>query len=593
MTATKLARGGAAAAALTLCSGLLILASTSADAAPGCSVDYRVNQWDSGFTANVTLNNLGDPITSGWTLEWDFPGNQKITNGWSATYAQSGQHVSAKNPSWAGSLPTGGSTTIGFNASYSGTNALPTSFKLNGVTCGGGPTSTTTSTSTSTSTTTTTTTTTTTSTTPDNPGEHVANPYVGAKGYLNPDYVANVNSLADATGGALGTSMRKVAQNSTAVWMDRIGAITAGRGLTGHLDEALRQASGGTPVVIQVVIYDLPNRDCAALASNGELKVSENGLARYKAEYIDPIAAILADPKYRSLRIVGIVEPDSLPNLVTNLSKPKCAEASSSGAYVQGIQYALNKLSAIPNVYNYVDIAHSGWLGWDTNMGPSVQLIANAIKGTTKGVNSVDGFVSNMANTSPTDEPNLPDSGFTVGGQPLRSATFYQWNPYFDEADFGTEMRNRFIAAGFPSGIGMLIDTSRNGWGGPNRPTAASGSTVDAYVNSGRVDRKLHRGNWCNQAGAGIGERPTAAPRAGFDAYVWIKPPGESDGIATKTDGPNEEGKQHDPMCDPTFRGDDQANGRNLTGAMAGAPHAGVWFPAGFTSLVQNAYPAL
>jgi cellulose 1,4-beta-cellobiosidase len=421
----------------------------------------------------------------------------------------------------------------------------------------------------------------------------VANPYVGAKGYLNPDYVENVNTLADATGGALGTSMRKVAQYSTAVWMDRIGAITAGRGLTGHLDEAVRQSAGGTPVVIQVVVYDLPNRDCAALASNGELKVGENGMARYKAEYIDPIAAILSDPKYRDLRIVAIVEPDSLPNLVTNLSKPKCAEASSSGAYVQGIQYALSKLSAISNVYNYVDIGHAGWLGWDTNMGPSVQLIANTIKGATKGVNSVDGFVSNMANTSPTDEVNLPDPNLSVGGQPLRSATFYQWNPYFDEADFGTEMRNRFIAAGFPSGIGMLIDTSRNGWGGPNRPTGASGSTVDAYANSGRIDRKLHRGNWCNQTGSGIGARPTAAPRAGFDAYVWIKPPGESDGIATKTDGPNDEGKQHDPMCDPAFRGDDQANGGNLTGAMPGAPHAGAWFPAGFTALVQNAYPAL
>src|SRR5688572_11146721 len=116
MSATKLARGGAAAAALALCAGLLTLASTSASAAPGCSVDYRVNQWDSGFTANVTLKNLGDAISGGWTLEWDFPGTQKITNGWSATYAQSGQHVSAKSPEWASSLPTGGSATIGFNA---------------------------------------------------------------------------------------------------------------------------------------------------------------------------------------------------------------------------------------------------------------------------------------------------------------------------------------------------------------------------------------------------------------------------------------------------------------------------------------------
>src|SRR5690606_40927407 len=68
-------------------------------------------------------------------------------------------------------------------------------------------------------------------------------------------------------------------------------------------------------LTIQVVIYNLPNRDCSALASNGELRISENGFNRYKTEYIDPIADILDDPQYANLRIVTIIEPDSLPNL--------------------------------------------------------------------------------------------------------------------------------------------------------------------------------------------------------------------------------------------------------------------------------------
>jgi cellulose 1,4-beta-cellobiosidase len=584
MRSTNLVRGGSAVAALTLCASALVLVGNQASAAAGCSVDYQTNQWDTGFTANVTVNNLGDAISDGWTLEWDFGGNQRITNHWNTTITQSGQHVTAKNPDWVKGLATGASHSLGFQASFSGTNDKPTSFKLNGTACTGGPVETTT----------TTTTTTTTSEDPGNPDGHVANPYAGAAGYLNPDYVAQVNALATSTGGTLGTAMRKVAENSTAVWMDRIGAITAGRGLRGHLDEALRQqAAAGRPLVFQVVVYDLPNRDCSALASNGELEVSKNGLARYKSEYIDPIASILGDSKYRDLRIVAIIEPDSLPNLVTNTAKPKCAEAKSSGAYVQGIQYALNKLSAFSNVYNYLDIAHSAWLGWDSNIVPAVQLYTDVVRGTTKGFNSVDGFVSNTANYTPVEEPHLTDPMKTVGGQPLKSAKFYEWNPYFDEADFGAELHRRFVAAGFPSSIGMLIDTSRNGWGGANRPAGATGSTVDDYVNSGRIDRRLHRGNWCNQTGAGIGARPQAAPRPNFDAYVWIKPPGESDGIATKTSGPNEEGKQHDPMCDPAFRGDQQANGGNLTGAMPNAPHAGVWFPAQFKSLVENAYPAL
>lgn len=37
--------------------------------------------------------------------------------------------------------------------------------------------------------------------------------------------------------------------------------------------------------ILGVVVYDLPGRDCAAKASNGELAVGE--LARYKSEFID------------------------------------------------------------------------------------------------------------------------------------------------------------------------------------------------------------------------------------------------------------------------------------------------------------------
>lgn len=37
--------------------------------------------------------------------------------------------------------------------------------------------------------------------------------------------------------------------------------------------------------IAEIVIYDLPGRDCAAKASNGELAVGE--ISRYKSEYID------------------------------------------------------------------------------------------------------------------------------------------------------------------------------------------------------------------------------------------------------------------------------------------------------------------
>lgn len=425
---------------------------------------------------------------------------------------------------------------------------------------------------------------------------HVDNPYSGAKWYVNPDWAAEVLQAAATKGGTLGAQMKQVANYSTAVWLDRIAAVTGGAGvkrtLAKHLDAALLQARGSSrPVVITIVIYDLPNRDCSASASNGELSVANNGLAIYKSRYIDPIAATLSRPQYSNLRVVAIIEPDSLPNLVTNLSIAKCAEANSSNAYKLGVEYALNKLHAISNVYNYIDISHSGWLGWSSNFQPAVNLITGVVKGATAGVNSVDGFISNTANYTPTTEPFMT-ANQQVGGNPVRSSKFYEWNQYIDESTFDTDMYHAFVKAGFPSNIGMLIDTSRNGWGTPTRPKAASTSTdLNTFVNASRVDQRLDRGNWCNQPG-GIGARPIANPAPHFDAYVWIKPPGESDGTSNSAQtSADAEGKRFDAMCDPN--GNSRYNGSVKTGSLNNAPDAGHWFEQDFEILVRNAYPPL
>jgi pectin methylesterase-like acyl-CoA thioesterase len=106
-------------------------------ATAGCRVDYTVtNQWSTGFGTNVAITNTGGPLTS-WTLTWTFPGNQQVTQGWNATFGQSGAQVSATSMSYNGALGTGASTSIGFNGSYSGSNAVPTSFAINGVACNG------------------------------------------------------------------------------------------------------------------------------------------------------------------------------------------------------------------------------------------------------------------------------------------------------------------------------------------------------------------------------------------------------------------------------------------------------------------------
>ncbi|WP_261992573.1 glycoside hydrolase family 6 protein, partial [Streptomyces sp. adm13(2018)] len=417
-------------------------------------------------------------------------------------------------------------------------------------------------------------------------GGRADNPYAGAKVYVNPEWSAKA---AAEPGGS------KVADQPTAVWLDRIAAIngsSTSMGLRAHLDKALAQKGSGE-LVVQLVVYNLPGRDCAALASNGELGPTE--INRYKTEYIDPIAAILADAKYAGLRIVTTVEIDSLPNLVTNVSgrptaTPNCDVMKANGNYITGVGYALKKLGAIGNIYNYVDAGHHGWLGWDDNFGPSAELFKQAATAEGSTLANVHGFIVNTANYSALKEDHFTIAD-SLNGTSVRQSKWVDWNRYTDELSYAQAMRAKLVSLGFDSNLGMLIDTSRNGWGGTARPTGPGATTsVDTYVNGGRYDRRIHLGNWCNQSGAGLGERPKAAPAAGIDAYVWVKPPGESDGASKEI--PNDEGKGFDRMCDPTYTGNAR-NGNSMSGALPNAPISGQWFSAQFQELLKNAHPAL
>jgi endoglucanase len=130
-------------ALLAVLMGLLVSTPTALAQAATCSVDYAApNQWPGGFTANVTVTNAGSSAISGWTLEWDFPDGQTISQAWNANVNDAGPAASVSNASWNGTVPAGGSVSFGFNGSWSGANGAPTSFMLNGTTCGddtGGP----------------------------------------------------------------------------------------------------------------------------------------------------------------------------------------------------------------------------------------------------------------------------------------------------------------------------------------------------------------------------------------------------------------------------------------------------------------------
>jgi len=354
------------------------------------------------------------------------------------------------------------------------------------------------------------------------------NPFKGANFFINPAYVASVKATAKRHPDEASTIL-KVAQNPTAVWLDSIKAID---NLPGWLDEAKKQQdASGKPTVAVVVVYDLPNRDCSAASSAGELKVAQNGEARYMNEFIDPIAAQLK--AHPDQPIVVLLEPDSLGNLATNMALPMCQEAKH--AYKNGIVYAIKKF-ALPNVSIYLDAAHSGWLGWDDNRA-KIAKIFKSVLADAGGPGMIRGFALNTANFTSLSNRD--------------GAILEPTNPCPNELTYAKVLGKTLEMYGFKNPH-FMIDTARNG--------------------KGQIRKAW--GSWCNVHGAGLGERPRVDPEPGIDAYYWVKPPGESDGVSDATQ------PRYDEMC----------GGPDAT---KGAPQAGEWFESYFLDLVRNARPPL
>ena len=101
-----------------------------------CHVTYTTtSQWNGGFVGSVTIGNTGSAAVSGWTLKFTFPGDQKITSAWSATVSQSGENVTATNAGYDASINPGGTVSIGFQGTWTSSDAAPSSFNLNGTAC--------------------------------------------------------------------------------------------------------------------------------------------------------------------------------------------------------------------------------------------------------------------------------------------------------------------------------------------------------------------------------------------------------------------------------------------------------------------------
>jgi cellulase/cellobiase CelA1 len=380
----------------------------------------------------------------------------------------------------------------------------------------------------------------------------VDNPYAGASGYANSEYASAVESSVKIDG-SIADKANIVKNQPTAIWIDKIEQL---KSIGKHLRIAGQKASPSNKVVIQFILYNLPGRDCHASASKGEIPVG--GIQTYKNDYIDRFVQELNRHNNPNVRIVLIVEPDALPNLATNMKSEKCAAAGAG--YKEGIVYAVSKLTNIPNVYLYLDLGHGGWLGWDDNQD-SVLRVLQDVLGWAKSLNQnlrIQGFATNVAGYSPVFNKGIPPAKekapmIMTKDKTGKERLTYDYNPAIDEQIYVNLLAAKFGPAGLPTRF--VIDTSRNGVPGI----------------------RIRWGSWCNIKGAGIGFLPKANPLPLLDAYVWAKPPGESDGASS--------GDGVDGYC--------AAGGPEGFDAMYNAPKHGQWFHDQFVALIRNANPAL
>ena len=232
-----------------------------------------------------------------------------------------------------------------------------------------------------------------------------------------------------------------------------------------------------------------------------------------------------------------VIEPDSLPNLITNIDLESC-QASAAG-YREGVAYAISTLN-LPNVVMYIDSGHGGWLGWDDNLKPGAEELASVYLDA-GSPSQLRGIATNVAgwnqwDMTPGEFADDPDG---------------QYNKAQNEKLFLELFSPELEAAGMPGNA--IVDVGR----------------------SGNPGGRQEWGAWCNVVEAGFGRLPsteTGSPHA--DAFVWVKPGGESDGTSDQA------ADRFDEFC-----------GR--PDAFQPSPEAGQWNQAYFEMLVENANPPL
>ena len=275
--------------------------------------------------------------------------------------------------------------------------------------------------------------------------------------YANPKFIEEIDSSISKLSGDLKGKAEKVKNVPTAVWL-------AWEGAPGEVAQHLEAAGSKTVVFI---MYMIPTRDCNANASAG----GASNLETYKG-YVNSISNTIK--KYPNSKVVMVLEPDTLGNLVTANSE-NCKNVHQ--LHKDALSYGVSVFGNMSNVSVYLDAAHGAWLGSSTDKVAAVvkEILSNAQNGKIRGLST------NVSN----------------------------YQPVASEYQYHQKLASALSAVGIQN-MHFIVDTGRNG--------AASSGT------------------WCNLIGTGFGERPKGSPSPSMpllDAYMWLKTPGEADGSST------------------------------------------------------------
>jgi endoglucanase len=130
-----------AVAMAIVAAGALTMVLRPAYAALACTVEYKlIREWSLGFTAEITLTNLGPPATD-WRLRWRVvggqfvPGFESLPPGYTLFAGTHTPNDPMLIPPAGDTLPTGGSVTVRWGGYHNGYNPPPTNYSFNDQPC--------------------------------------------------------------------------------------------------------------------------------------------------------------------------------------------------------------------------------------------------------------------------------------------------------------------------------------------------------------------------------------------------------------------------------------------------------------------------